>query len=796
MSVMIRNHLIIAIRNIRRSLGFTIINIAGLSLAITCSIVLFLLVRFLTSFDNYHPDGDRIYRIATTSDWGKEEYDHTPGVPAPLPEAVKNEVTGVDEVLFISGRWKALVSVEENEERRIFEEEGSIGYTDSTYFNFFKRDLLSGNATLARVNQAVISEKWAAKYFGDANPIGKIIRVDNLQDFEIIGVMEDYPAHTSFPFDLLMSYETIRQQKVQGGWKRVSSDDQCYLKLPYDADLKNIERQLAALTVKHVGDEDARHLQRWLQPLSDIKHDTRLSNYRQRSVARESIWAMGAIMIFLLITGCINFINLSTAVAVRRSKEVGIRKVLGGQRSQLIFQYLSETAVITFVALLVSACLAELVLMKLNSFQELDLHIDLVSPAFWVFIVSIWIAVSLVSGLYPSFLLSGFSPAIALRNKLTNRSSGGFLLRRALVVFQFVISQFLIIGTIVMLSQMDYFHTKDLGFSREAIVTIPIPEQQNLTAKNSLLAEVRGLPGVEIASLCSAPPSSGGVSMSSFQVDGIERTSNVAQIKAGDYAYLPLFDIDLIAGRPFDDIDTTNAWLVNEQFVRWFNMEPEEILGRNLRMWGHTLPIAGVVRDFHTMSLERPIEPTILMKDPGGYRNLAVKIRPGQFDNTIDAIERAWVAQYPDFLFNYEFLEEEIANFYRDTRRLSVLLIIFSGVAIFISCLGLYGLVSYIATQKEREIGVRKVFGASTRQIAYIFSREFVLLVALAALIAAPASGYIMERWLQNFAYRVPLEWFMFATGVGVTLMIAAAAVGYRSLRAASARPADVLRNE
>lgn len=793
---MIRNYLTIAFRNIRRSLGFTVINIAGLSLAITCSIVLFLLITFLTSFDNYHPDGDRIYRIATTSDWGTAEYDYTPGVPAPLPEAVRSDISGIESVLFISGRWSALVSVEEGGERRMFEEETSIAYTDATYFEFFKRDLLAGDATLDQPNQAVISEKWAEKYFGDKDPIGKTIRIDNVRDFVITGMMEDYPPNTSFPFELLMSYETIRKQKNEAGWHNVSSDDQCYIKLPSDGNPANIEAQLADFTKKYSGDEDARHMTRWLQPLKDIKHDTRLSNYRHRTVGRESIWAMGAIMVFLLITGCINFINLSTAVAVRRSKEVGIRKVLGGQRGQLIFQYLSETAVATLIAIVVSAGLAELVLMKLNSFQELDLHIDLSSPSFWVFIISIWLAVSLISGLYPSFLLSGFSPAVALRNKLTNRTSGGFGLRRALVVFQFVISQFLIIGTVVLLSQMNYFNTKDLGFSREAIVTIPIPQRDNLTAKAALFAEVRSLAGVQSASLCSTPPSSGAVNVSSFQVDGIERTNSAAHIKAADWAYLDLFDIELIAGRPFDDIDTANAWLVNEQFVKWFNMEPEEMLGRNLRMWGHTLPIVGVVRDFHTMSLERPIEPTILLKDPAGYQNLAVKIRPGQFNETIDRIEKAWSSLYPDFLFSYEFLEEEIANFYRDTQRLSVLLIVFSGVAIFISCLGLYGLVSYIATRKEREIGVRKVFGASTGQIAYIFSREFVLLILIAFAIAAPASGYVMELWLQNFAYRIPLQWFMFATGMGVTLIIATVAVSYRSLRAALARPADILRSE
>lgn len=793
---MIRNYITIAIRNIFRSLGLTVINVAGLALAITCSIVLFLLITFFTSFDNFHPDGDRIYRVVTTMDWGRAEYDHTPGVPGPFPEALKSEVTGIESVLFISGRWRALVSVEEGGERRMFEEQGSIGYTDSTYFDFFRRELVLGEASLAKPNQAVISEKWAEKYFGDKDPIGKIIRVDNAQDFEIIGVMEDYPPNTSFPFELLMSYETIRQEKIDAGWHNVWSDDQCYIKLQSSADPEGVEAQLGDLSKKYVNEEEASHMKRWLQPLKDINHDTRLSNYRQRTAPRESIWAMGAIMVFLLITGCINFVNLSTAVAVRRSKEVGIRKVLGGQRAQLIFQYLSETAVVTLIAVIFSVGLAELALMKLNSFQKLELHIDLTSPVFWGFMIAIWLIVSVVSGLYPAFLMSGFSPAVALRNKLTNRGSGGFVLRRGLVVFQFVISQFLVIGTIVLLSQMDYFNSKDLGFSKEAVVLVRLPQSDNVTAKAAVRAAVRDLPGVESVSLCNTPPSSGSVSVTDYRMDGIERTDNVAHVKIVDWAYLDLFDIELVAGRPFDDVDTANAWIVNETLVKWVGLEPEEILGRNLTMWERTLPVIGVVRDFHTVSLARTIEPTVLMKDPPGYWNLAVKVKEGQFNTTIDQIEKAWSAQYPDFLFRYEFLEEEIANFYRDTQRLSVLLIIFSCVAIFISCLGLYGLVSYIATRKEKEIGVRKAFGASTTQIAYIFSREFIVLIIIAFVVAAPASGYIMEQWLQKFAYRVSLEWFMFASGVGVTLLVAGAAVGYRSLRAALARPAEVLRAE
>lgn len=793
---MIRNYFTIALRNIRRNAGYTLINISGLSLGITCSLVLFLLISFLTSFDNYHPKGDRIYRFVTSSDHGQEEFDYTPGVPAPFPDAIASDIAGIESVLFISGFWAPTVTVEENGERKTFGEDQAIAFTDKTYFEFFNRELLSGTASLNAPNEAVISKRWASKYFGDEDPIGKTININNTWEFVIRGVMDDYPENTSFPFDLLMSYETVRQSKLEAGWNSVSSDDQCYVILEQGKNPKEIDAQMPEFQKKYRGERNAQHTKTWLQSLKEIKHDSRFSNYRYRTVEKESIWAMGVIIVFLIMTGSINFINLSTAVAIRRSKEVGIRKVLGSQRGQLVLQHLGETALVTLIAVVASAGLAELALISLNSFLELDLHIDLGDHGLWMFLTGIWMTVSLVSGLYPALLLSGFSPALALKNKLTNRTSGGFLLRRTLVVFQFVISQFLIVGTIILLSQMNYFQSKDLGFTKEAVIMIPLPQRDSVQAKMSVLAGVRGLAGVEGVSLCSSAPSSGSVNKSSFEITGIESDKMVAQIKAGDAQYLALFDIALVAGRPFDDVDTANAWIVNERFVQGLNIQPEDILGRNLRMWGREMPIIGVVRDFHTMSLERPIEPTILLKDPGGYRHLAVKVRPGQFNNTIKAIEESWSAQYPEFLFSYEFLDEEIAQFYEDTRKMSVLLIVFSSIAIFISCLGLYGLISYIATQKEKEIGVRKVLGATSRQIMMIFSREFTALIVIAFLVAAPLSGYIMGQWLQNFAYHIPLGWNMFVAGILVTMAIALVTVGYRSLRASTANPVDALRNE
>lgn len=794
---MIKNYFIITLRNIQRNLSYSVINVFGLALGITCSLVLFLMITFFTSFDNFHENGDRIYRVVNKSDHnGRENFG--PGVPAPLPDAVRSDFSGIAHVLFISGSHNGLFTIEENGSKKIFEEEEGFGYTDSTYFTFFNRHLIEGNykTALAEPNQVIISQKTAKKYFGESHAIGQSIRLNNNTDLKVTGIMEDYPNNTNFPFDILISFATIKKQKEEQGWNSVYSDDQCFVMLEPGVDAESINKQFPPFNTKYQGENANEQMMRWLQPLSEINHDSRFSNYRYSTVSKSSIMAMGVVAIFLLITACINFINLSTAVAVKRSKEVGIRKVLGGQRFQLIGQYLAETALITFIALSVSIGLSELTLIKLNSFLELDLHVNFKDTYTLVFLGGVWLVVSMLSGFYPAMLLSGFSPALALKNKITNRSTGGFALRRSLVIFQFVISQFLIVGTVILLTQMDFLESKDLGFTKDAIISIPIPDNAPINNKKVLKSELSRMSGVERVSLCSALPSSGSVSMTSFRIDGID-DNHIAQIKLADENYVNLFEIDLLLGTNLSDLDTANSCLVNEQLLKAAGIEnPEDIVGKNIRIWGQNLPVAGVVKDFHTMSLERQIDPTIIFNLLEYYENIAVRLKAGTFNETIDQIEKAWTAQYPDYLFSYDFLDDQIKEFYESEHKMSVLLVIFSSIAITIGCLGLYGLISFMANEKEKEIGVRKVLGASTFNILFIFSKEFMILIMVAFVIASPLAGYIMSQWLDNFAYKTPLSGTMFIAGIVITLLIAFITVGYRSIKASMTNPVEALRNE
>lgn len=795
---MIRNYIIVALRNIWKNLNYTVINVSGLALGITCSLILFLLITFLTSFDDYHIHANRIYRVVTSAinNNGIEQFGA--GVPVPLPEALKSDISGIENVLFISshGEGGGLITIEENGQRKIFEEDGGFTYTDSLFFKFFNRDIISGRNVLSAPNEAILSRKFAKKYFTDAAPVGKIIRLNNATDLKIIGVMEDYPHNTNFPFDLLISYATKKSQMDQQGWGSVYSNDECYVMLPRGSEPENINRQFPEFIKKYEDQKSMNAVTHWLQPLREVNRDARFSNFRYRTVAKEALWAMSVVALFLIITASINFINLTTAIAVKRSKEIGIRKVLGSQRTQLVFQHLLETGMTTFLALFISLFVAELGLMQLNRFIDLDLHVSLTDPHIIFFSITIWLLITLSAGLYPAFLMSGFSPILALKNTVSNRSAGGFQLRRGLVVFQFIISQFLIVGTIILLAQMKYFSTKDLGFRKEAILNIPVPEPANQSKKTTLKSEVERLAGVERASLCNRPPSSNSVSTSSFRLEGIE-ADNEAQLKMVDENYPDLFDLTLVAGKLPNDPDTATACLVNETLVSTLALEkPEDILGRNISVFGKKLRVAGVVKDFHTASLAKGINPVILFSEPSWYYTLSIRLKPGEFNSTVKKIERLWVTQYPDHVFSYEFLDQHINDFYEDAKKMSLLLVVFSIIAIVIGCLGLYGLISFMANSKEKEIGIRKVLGATTTQIIRIFSKEFIGLIMLAFVIASPLAGYLMEKWLQNFAYRIQLDWLMFTGGILITLIISCVTIGYRCLMAARTNPVDVLRSE
>lgn len=798
---MFRNYLKTAWRNIVRQKGSTIINISGLTLGITCSIILFLLVAHIASYDNFQSKRDRIYRVVNHSE-GKNGTNYQTGVPTVLPDAFKADFHEAEEVVFTSYRNDALILVPQgNGENKKFQEENGVVFTEPSYFKVFDRAVRAGDPLkgVDEPNEAMISVSLAKKYFGKEDAIGEVLSYDG-DDYKITGILEDAPSNTDFPFELILSYATIKTESLQNGWGSIWSNEHCYFLLREGEDIAKVEARMPEFTKKYLGEDDFDHTMFSTQPMREFHYDERYQTYSNSTTPRAMLIAFGVIALVLVITACINFINLATAEAIKRSKEVGVRKSLGSSRGQLVRQFLGETTIVTLVSVITSLALAQVALSFLNPFMELELELNFsTASALWPFLIGITVGVSLLSGLYPAFVISGFNPALVLKNQMSNKGSSSYFLRRSLVVTQFMISQLLIIITIVIIAQMNFSRNKDLGFTKDAVLFVPIPEQGNATATSkmrTLREEMLRLPGVENASLANTPPSSGSVSGTNFSVRGIDEEFST-QIKTIDGNYIDLYNLELVAGKNLQDLDTTLGYIVNERLVKHTGVNsPEEMLGKEVTIWGKTYPIVGVVKDFHTVSLRRPIEATAMFNRVDSYRTLGLKIDMRKSQEIISSLQQEWEQRYPNYLFEYEFLDQSIAEFYDGERRMSILLTIFTSMAIFIGCLGLFGLATFMANQKTKEIGVRKVLGASVHSIVMIFSKEYLVLIAIGFALAAPLGYLAMDVFLSEFEYQIPLGPGIFITGLAITLAIAALTVGFKSFKAATANPVKSLRYE
>jgi len=812
---MIRNYFIIAVRALKRNWSYSTINVLGLALGLACCLLLFLAIRYELSFDRHNAGADRIYRILGAS----RNADDKPNVGMPLPAlaalrndfpALKNEVTMVNRVktavIAVSG-WTSSNKV------KFQEEDGVIAFAEPEYFRLFKYKWLRGNpqTALANPNTLVVSDRIAQKYFGNANPIGKTVRVDNKMDFVVTGVVEAPPATSSLPFEALLSFASLKQFGASTNWDDWVSTyggAQIYLMLPLTTAPEQMERQLVGFVKKYQSPDNAKNLVYKLQPLTSIHFDTRTDNYAKRSISKEMIWAMVLIGLFILVTACINFINLATAQAMRRAREIGVRKVLGSTRVQLMRQFLSETGVLMTIAVVLALGVAQLSLPYVSTLLNIKPGaVTLFSPEVLGFLVLLGIGTTALAGFYPALILSGYQPILALKGKVETAGRGGknqLTLRRGLIVGQFTISQILIIGTIIAYRQINYFRSADLGYSRDAVVVVDLPQNEPGQLEN-LRAKLAGLPAVQTLSFGMTTPSSSTNWTTGFQFENDEKDPGYGVLmRPADTAYVATYGLKLLAGRMFQPADTMREFVINESFVKQLGFQkPEEAIGKFLRVNGENLkkPIVGVVKDFNTFSLRKRTEPSLLTTFRERYRTLAVKVATqqggtGAISQLLKDVEAAWTATYPEFVFKYTFLDETLANFYASEERMYNLFRLLAGIAIFIGCLGLYGVVSFMAESRTKEVGVRKVLGASALNIIALFSLDFVRLVLIALVVASPIAGYVMSKWLADFAYKIDMEWWMFALAGLVAVGIALLTVSYQSIKAALTNPVRSLRSE
>lgn len=797
---MIRNYLKIGWRNLTKNRSYAFINIFGLSLGIACSIVIFTIVKYHLGFDNFHENKDRIYRIVT--EWHDDEPGTSEAVPSPVGRAFRSEFTFAEKTARVISYNDALVAMDAGSNRKKFKEESGIAYAEPEFFDIMHFPLLKGNKQnfLSTPNSAAITEKLAKKYFGTEDPMGKTIRINNKTDFIVKGILKDIPNNTDFREEIYLSYQNLIDQSrwlaVDSNWGGVYSGSHCYILLKQNATPAQANQALAQLVKKNFTGRDASVWHFRLQELSDIHFNPDFNG----SANKKYLWAFTLIGLFLIITACVNFINLATAQALNRSKEVGIRKVLGSMPKQLFWQFISETALITFFALLLAIVIAVVSMPFVNQLFKSNMSLQLLqNPPLWIFLLVTGVVVTFLSGSYPGLVLARFQPVMALKSRLSQKHIGGFSLRRILVVTQFAISQMLIIGTIVIASQMHFSKNTDMGFSKEAIISLPIPISDKVKM-NTLRTRLSGVAGVEKISLCYQPPASGSNNTTGIRYDNrAEEEHWGINVKNADADYLSTFGLKLVAGRNFFPSDSTREILVNETFVKKLNIKsPQEVIGKRISINGGSTvaPIAGVVKDFHNYSFHSEISALCILPDNSNYRTCAIKVNMKNLQPAMAAMEKIWNETYPDYLYAYEFLDERIARFYEGDTMTLKLIEAFAIIAIIIGSLGLYGLVSFMAVRKTKEIGVRKVLGANLKDILWLFGKEFTRLLLLAFVIAAPIAWWAMSQYLQEYKNRISLHPGIFLLAIAATFLIAAFTVGYRSVKAAAANPVTSLRTE
>ncbi len=786
---------------------YSLLNVLGLAVSMAACFLIFVVIQFETSFDNFHSQKKNIYRVATTFHT-EDGISYSGGIAFPAGEGLRIDFPQLKQVARVYQNNNVQVTMEDEktgQQKKLTEDH--LLYAEPSFFKIFDFGWLAGNpnTSLNDPNTAALTQQVAEKYFGDwKSAIGKTIKHDNKYTYKITGIIKNTPANTDIPLGIVVSYSTLFNTNLKrnlNDWVSTYSESYCFVVLPPELPVNKFNAQLANFAKKHKPEEYAQD-SFVAQPLAKMHFDERFNNPGGHIFTYSLITALTCIGIFLLIIACVNFINLATAQAINRSKEVGVRKVLGGIRSQLAFQFLNETAVITIVALLIAICIAIISLPFLNRLLEVKMTLDFIhQPSLIAFSLMIAITVIFLSGLYPALILSRFNPVTALKNKVTAKMIGGISLRRALVIFQFAIAHILIIGMLIVVSQMDYFKNASLGFDKAAVINVPMPADSTSRTKMDYIRDrLLKSPDITDVSFSFASPSADGNWSSDFKFDhATKSTAFSANLKWADENYFKIYKIPFVAGRPYYQSDTVHEFVVNQTLLKKLGItDPNQAIGKEINFWdgGKVGKIVGVVKDFNALSLREEMSPVVLSTWKKVYQTINIKIRPGKEKASLAYIDKVWNDTFKDYVYDYKFLDETIANFYKQENQLSQLYKLFAGIAIFISCLGLYGLVSFMAAQRTKEMGIRKVLGANAANIVYLLSKEFTALIIIAFIIAGPIAYFIMHSWLQNYAYRVPLGASIFILAIVGSVVVAWLTSGYQAIRTALANPIKSLRTE
>ena len=815
-----------ALRRLGRHKLTTIINILGLTLGVLSCLVIYLYVSFEFSYDSFHADRDRIYRVGTWMTGPDGKISVGASLPPPIAADLRREATGFSTVAGIYTDDCTVIIPETGKPDRVFPgiQEGKrqhISFADPQYLEIFHYDWLAGNpaTALKAPFSVVLTESEAKRYFGQGSPdewMGRSVVYYDSLTVSVSGIVKDWQQNSDFAFTDLISYPTIEHSWVRNaisGWNAFESSANAFVKLSPGTTVAQVEKQFPAFFKLHetfIGDTKGGLK---LQPLADIHFNSAFGDDYGRRAHKPTLYALAGIALFILLIAAINFVNLSTAQAVLRAREVGVRKVLGSSRAGLIWHFLSETWIIVLASLVLALLLANPVITVMHGFIPEGVRFRIADPNTWIFIGITVTITTLLAGWYPARALSSFLPVITLRGQGSPQLNSRSYLRKGLIVFQFTVSLVFIIGTIMMGRQIHYMINTDLGYNKNAIVTIRLPGGPG-NQKAALAMEISGITGVRQVSISSNSPGAHGHNGTVLE----NRGATYVRIDAGydfvDTGFMSLYGLNLISGRNFFPSDTVRwgsspatgyrAFIINETAAKALGFSrPADAVGHRVSsaLGGVIGPVLGVVKDFHSTSLREKIEPFFFTYEDGAGGLLSVKLASDNLSGAtmkgvLARMEALFKRTYPKEQFNSRFFDESIARLYEQEQQTSQMMSLAMGIAIFVSCIGLFGLAAFTANQRTKEIGIRKVLGASVPQIASLLSREFIVLVMLATLIAAPLAGWGIHQWLRDFAYRTTMPWWIYVLSGFVAIVIALLTVSFQAIRAASANPANSLKVE
>ncbi|MFB0566535.1 MAG: ABC transporter permease [Candidatus Aminicenantaceae bacterium] len=798
---MFKNYIKITLRKIKKHKGYSFINIAGLAVGLSCCILILLYIRYEFSFDKYHNDAQYIYRVVREHQ-GRSVWDNSS--EHPLAASLKENFPEVVKATRVKKNDEVGV-VEYNSKR--FNEEG-IYFVDQDFLEIFTFPLVSGSihTALNEPFSVLISQEMAEKYFGNEEPVSKILRIkewygERKYDYKIKGVLKNIPENSHFLFDFLLSYNTLYTLK-RGGRDSVETwsyyEPKTYIKLESHTKPIDLEGKFPAFLRKYKGEESVSERLR-LQPLTDIHLGGNLRFELETNSDMRYIYLFSAIAFFIVLIACLNYINLSVAWSAKRAIEVGMRKVVGATKVQLVKQFLGESIVFSILALMISVLLVGLVLPAFGYLIERNLTLSLFQDLDMLLVfLGIAVFIGLVSGSFPAFFISSFQPIQIIKGTLRIGSKSAAFFRNSLVVVQFIVSIVLIVCTFVIHNQLSFIRNRNLGFDKEQMVTVYTMDRNLKRNSEPLKRELLKNPEIS------------GVSVSLDLPTTIRRTSTIEWEEQGerrklglnytfvDYDFFNVYDIEVAKGRKFSEdfsMDEEQAVVINETVAR--NLGWEDPIGRRFQTQGREWTVIGVIKDFHFKSLHWEIAPLVFLLHEGrGIDYFSIKVSPSNIPSTLGFIKEKWIEFSPEFPFQYAFLNERIDKIYKAEQKLGKSFNTFTLIALFIACLGLIGLASFISEQKRKEIGIRKVLGADFQSIIVILVRDFVKCIAVAVVIAWPIGYFVMERWLQNFVYRTSIGIEIFILSGLLAFVIALTTVSYQSIKDALANPVDSLRYE